>query len=114
MGCEKRFYQTKRRGFKGARHGASKKLHRPSKETRCVKDMVKDTSGGEVARAHLKSARYKEAIKCYKKILKRNPRDDAAWLSMGGAHRALGEYEKAIACYDRAIEIIPRRGRHWS
>jgi tetratricopeptide (TPR) repeat protein len=75
--------------------------------------MVKDRTNHEIARSHLKSARYLEAVHCYKQMLKKNPGDAEAWLSMGGAHRALGEYEKAIDCYNKALEINPENDDHW-
>ncbi len=83
------------------------------KKDETIISMVKDTTNHELARTHLKAARYAEAIKCYKELIERDPSDEDAWLSMGGAYRALGEYEKAIECYDRAIQINPENDDHW-
>jgi predicted deacylase len=83
------------------------------KKGEVIANMVKDITKHELARTHLKSARYREAIRCYEEILSRDPLDDDAWLSMGGAYRALGGYEKAIECYDKAIGINPGNDDHW-
>ncbi|MHC1597395.1 MAG: protein kinase domain-containing protein, partial [Methermicoccaceae archaeon] len=54
-----------------------------------------------------KRGRYEDAIECYDKALKIDPKDADAWKKKGNALDELGRYEDAIECYDEALKIDP-------
>lgn len=48
---------------------------------------------------------YKDAIKSYDEVIKRQPESYAAWSSRGWALRRLNKYKEALTAYNKAIEI---------
>ena len=58
--------------------------------------------------------KFQDAIKCYDKSLKINPRYDLAWGNKGNALKHLGKPQEAIECFDKALEINPRFAEMWS
>ena len=59
-------------------------------------------------------ARYEDAISCYDKALKLDPRYALAWSNKGGSLHNLGRNEEAIRCYDKALKLDPRNAVAWS
>jgi serine/threonine protein kinase len=57
--------------------------------------------------------RHKEAVSCYDKALKFDPRNAGFWICKGSALAALGQYETAISCMDKALTIDPRNVYAW-
>jgi len=55
-----------------------------------------------------------EAIKCFDKALRINPRIEEVWSNKGHALDNLGQYQEAIKCYDEALRINPRDEECWS
>lgn len=53
--------------------------------------------------AYLEGCRYSEAIECFDRILKADPRDVDALLGKGKCLRRLGLCEPAIRCFDRIL-----------
>jgi len=58
--------------------------------------------------------KHKEAIACFDKALKLNPKDNVAWHRKGIELNALGKYNNAIDCFDRAIRINSRDKFAWN
>ena len=54
------------------------------------------------------------AIKACSQLIRRNPRDTAAYGGRGIAHANKGDYDRAIADLDEAIRLNPRDGRAYS
>jgi len=54
------------------------------------------------------SNRLQEAIQCYDKALKIDPKDAAAWFLKGAVLNKLNRYQEALQCCDRALEIDPQ------
>jgi len=67
-------------------------------------------SQGRIAR---NPCRHKEAVSCYDKALKFDPRNAGFWICKGSALAALGQYETAISCMDKALTIDPRNVYAW-
>lgn len=55
----------------------------------------------------VESSMYAEAIQCYDKALKINPKLTEVWNNKGLALARTGRYAEAIKCYDKAIELKP-------
>lgn len=58
----------------------------------------------------IESGRFEEAIACFDKALKINPRDVKVWRNKGNALVELGMLNEAVKCFNRAIEIDARIG----
>lgn len=54
-----------------------------------------------------KNGKYEQAISLYKKSVKYNPDDWAAYLNMGNAYCGKKDYRSAISYYEKAIHIYP-------
>ena len=52
--------------------------------------------------------KYEEAIKCYDKALRIDPKNTHAWNNKGIALYGQGNYAVALECFDRALEIDPK------
>lgn len=46
-----------------------------------------------------------EAMKCFDRALRLNPKNHLAWTYKGAINKKMGYPEEALACYDRAIEL---------
>ena len=57
--------------------------------------------------------KYKEAIKCYTKALKIDPKDGRSWKNKAKALKHQGRYIEAIKCYTEALKIEPKDGKTW-
>jgi len=57
---------------------------------------------------HFRNGDFEQAIKHFKKAVKRDKTFAFAWDMLGYSHRKNGAYEKAIECYERSIEIDPK------
>jgi GTPase Era involved in 16S rRNA processing len=55
----------------------------------------------------LNLGQYKEAIKCYDKVIELDSHNSIGYNNKGFALHLLGKYKEAIECYDKAIEIQP-------
>lgn len=51
--------------------------------------------------------KYKEAIKCYKKVITLEPDNELGYWHRGDLYKKLGQYEKAIEDYKIVIELDP-------
>ena len=58
-----------------------------------------------LARVHLRSAHYQEAVNAFQSALERQPRRGALWSGLGRAHLALGETEPAIAAFLQVLAL---------
>ncbi|MEW6619494.1 MAG: serine/threonine-protein kinase [bacterium] len=63
--------------------------------------------------ALLNLGRLQEAVSCFDKALKINPRDAEVWYNKGFALGNLGRHQEAISCYDEALAINPRYAEAW-
>lgn len=61
-----------------------------------------------------RSGRHQEAIACFDRALKINPRDALAWSHKGLVLAFLGRHQEAIPCYNRALKINPGYAENWS
>ncbi len=53
----------------------------------------------------LRKDRYKDALMCFKQVLKLQPDDINTWLSVGYAQYQLGNHERALKAYNKALDI---------
>jgi tetratricopeptide (TPR) repeat protein len=60
-----------------------------------------------------RSGKPEEAMKCFDKALKINPRDPNAWGGKALALYRLGKFREAIPCYDKALDITPENAWAW-
>lgn len=51
--------------------------------------------------------RYEDALTCFKKVTKFDPKHFIAWNNLGAAYYALGELEEAQKTYEKVIELAP-------
>ena len=58
--------------------------------------------------------RYEEAVCCYEKALKLDPRDTCAWNNKGASLHSLGRHEEATRCIDKALKIDPQDVTAWN
>ena len=56
---------------------------------------------------------YEEAIKCYDKALKINPKDIAPWFDRGVCFFSINNYEEALKCYDKVLKLNPEYTDVW-
>ncbi len=56
---------------------------------------------------------YKDAIKSYDEVIKRQPDSYFAWVSRGWALRRINKFKEALKAYDKAIEINPEHHIGW-
>ena len=54
-----------------------------------------------------------DAIACFDRAIKINPRFADAWYNKGAVLGRFGKHREAIACYDKALEINPRDAVAW-
>ena len=54
---------------------------------------------------------YKAAVRCYVKVLTREPGNIYALFNMGVSYGELGDYQKAIETIDRSISLNPEYGK---
>ncbi|MDZ8227880.1 MULTISPECIES: tetratricopeptide repeat protein [unclassified Nostoc] len=59
------------------------------------------------------SQKYEQAITCYNKIVKKQPKNADAWYWRGYALYFLNKHEEAIASFDQAIQIQPDYAKAW-
>jgi tetratricopeptide (TPR) repeat protein len=64
--------------------------------------------------AYFALGKYKEAIKCYDKVIKIDPKRALVWTGKGHALNLLGKYKDAIECYDNAIKINSQDSNTWT
>ncbi|BAY24959.1 peptidase, M50 family protein [Calothrix sp. NIES-2100] len=57
--------------------------------------------------------KYEQAIACYDKIIKNQPKNADAWYGRGYALNYLHKHEEAIAAYDQTIQIQPDNNDAW-
>ncbi len=57
--------------------------------------------------------RLDDAIECYNKAIKINPKNDGAWYIKGLILKQQGNLDKAIECYDKTIEIKSENENVW-
>ena len=50
------------------------------------------------------SARYREAVECYDKIIQLNPNSKLAWGYKGLLLSKLKRYDEAFKCYEKALK----------
>ncbi|MBD2247729.1 tetratricopeptide repeat protein [Nostoc sp. FACHB-888] len=59
------------------------------------------------------SQKYEQAITCYDKVVKKQPKNADAWYWRGYALYFLNKHEEAIASFDQAIQIQPDYAKAW-
>lgn len=57
---------------------------------------------------YFRNGDFKEAIKHFKKAVKRDKTFAFAWDMLGYSHRKNGDFEKAIECYEKSIILDPK------
>ena len=54
-----------------------------------------------------KARRYRDAVRCYKRALKRDRGDPTVWFNLGKAMYRLGMYEQAMGAFKNAVSLDP-------
>lgn len=70
-----------------------------------IKDSRRAENFGLRGIAHLNHGNYKEAIKDFNEVIRRNPSDPGAFVNRGNAYRFKGDTDKAIDDYSKAINL---------
>ncbi|MFX0201566.1 MAG: tetratricopeptide repeat protein, partial [Candidatus Hodarchaeota archaeon] len=60
-----------------------------------------------------RSGKPEEAMECFDKAVKINPKDARAWVNKGVVLDKLGKPEEVMKCYDRALKIYPGNPLIW-
>ena len=55
----------------------------------------------------VESAKYKKAVKMFKKVVADKPKDADAWNYLGFSNRKLKKFDKALKAYNKALAIDP-------
>ena len=58
-------------------------------------------------KAFLKFGKFKDAIKCFDKVIKFFPKGPEAWYNKGDALQARGKVKDAKKCFDNAVKLDP-------
>jgi arylsulfatase A-like enzyme/Tfp pilus assembly protein PilF len=71
------------------------------------KEKIKVLKYIDKAAAYVYDTKYEKAIPLFKKVLKINPDDTEAYVSLGHIYEALGEVEKSIKSFEQALRLEP-------